>query len=103
MDSEVPGSSKKRPTGNAGRCSKQASKRRYTKKRKNVGKKKQDNLLITKTPVSVKKVKNIKKVSANVLKQTPQGYRLIDLSILQDVFLMLAMSWMSTTRNIVSF
>ena len=85
MDSEVPGSSKKGPLVMLVDVQSKHPRGDIPKKRKNVGKKKQDNLLITKTPVSVKKVKNIKKVSANVLKQTPQGYRLIDLCILQDV------------------
>ena len=75
---------RKRPASNAGRCSKQASKRTYTNKRKNIGKKK--DTTTPKPPVSLKKVKHIKKIPIKELNASCQGYRLIDLCILQDVF-----------------
>ena len=46
--------SRKRPRGTAGRCTKQSSKRTYAKKRKNIGKKKDDSTTKGK-PVSLKK------------------------------------------------
>jgi hypothetical protein len=77
--------SRKRPYGTAGRCIKQASKRTYAKKRKNIGKKKDDSSTKKSKPVSLKKVKRVKKVSNSHI----QGYRLLDLSILQDIFICL--------------
>lgn len=77
----------KRPTGNAGRCTKQGSQRRYAKKRRNVGKKKEDGS--NTTPVSVKKVKTIKKVSVCEIRESPKGFRLLDLTILQDILSLL--------------
>ena len=76
----------KRSRGNAGRCTKQSAKRTYAKKRKNIGKKKDDSTTTTKSKqVSLKKVKRVKKV----LNSHIQGYRLLDLSILQDIFICL--------------
>ena len=77
----------KRSRGDAGRCTKVYSKRNYTKKRRNIGKV-VDTTTTTK-PISLKKVKRIKRVSARVFKKNIQGYRLIDTSILQDVFMCL--------------
>ena len=62
-----------------------SSKKNYSKKRKNIGKKKDDAPPPTK-PISLKKVKRIKRVSSRALKSDIQGYRLIDLRILQDIF-----------------
>ena len=77
--------SRKRPYGTAGRCIKQAARRTYAKKRKNIGKKKDDSTTKKSKPVSLKKVKRVKKVSNSHI----QGYRLLDLSILQDIFICL--------------
>ena len=75
---------RKRPAGDSGRCAKQSAKRTYGKKRRNVGKKKEDSG--TKPPVSTKKVKRIKSVPVKQLRACSQGYRLMDLSVLQNVF-----------------
>ena len=80
---------RKRSRGDAGRCTKVSSKRNYTKKRRNIGKKKVVDTTTTTKPISLKKVKRIKRVSARVFKKNIQGYRLIDTSILQDVFMCL--------------
>ena len=81
-------SSRKRPPGNAGRCVKDAAKRKYPKKRVHWRKKRaandDQNLTPEKkldTPVSVKKVKQIKKVN----KSKCEGYRLVDMEIMQAI------------------
>ena len=77
---------RQRRKGNAGRCSKQVSKQEnLLKKRRYHGKtggggpsKKQ-----SKSPVSVRKVETIRKHSAGDI----QGYRLLDITILKDIFM----------------
>ena len=75
-------------TGDASRCVKQSAKRRYTRKRKYGGNqytKVKESKNIT-TPVSVKKVRDVKKRKPN----RNEGYRLFDIQIFEDIVTSLA-------------
>ena len=75
-------------TGDASRCVKQSAKKRYTRKRKYGGNqyaKVKESKNIT-TPVSVKKVHDVKKRKPN----RNQGYRLFDIPNFEDIVTSLA-------------
>ena len=89
MDNVQPTNSRKREKGDAGRCTKQPSKRRYSKKRKFAGNQntKRDGASSNiQTPVSLKKMKNIKRKKVD----RTEGYRLIDIQIFEDIITSLA-------------
>ena len=69
-----------RGNGDAARCSKQSSKRRYSKKRKFYGKPGTAKVA-KRVAVSLKKVKKIRKSSSSY----SQGYRLMDMAVLHDI------------------
>ena len=85
MENTVPTNSRKRPSGDSGRCTKQARKKRkgppnrYTKLKNGATKKKD-------SPVSVKKIKRVRKRKTCCL----EGYRLIDVQILENMICSLA-------------
>ena len=72
LELDTAANTRKRSGGDAGRCTKVSSKRNYTKKRRNIGKKVVDTTTTTK-PISLKKVKRIKRVSARVFRKNIQG------------------------------
>ena len=82
--------SRSRDVGDAGRCSKQSSKRRYTKRKRifygNRHTKSAESSTSKKTPVSVQKIKTVKrrKICKN------EGFRLVDIGILEDMVSSLA-------------
>ena len=91
MENTVATNSRKRPSGDSGRCTKQSSKRNYSsKKRKgppNRYTKLKDGAAKKKdSPVSVKKIKRIRKRKTCCL----EGYRLIDVQILENMICSLA-------------
>ena len=89
MDNVQPTNSRKREKGDAGRCTKQPSKRRHSKKRKFAGNQntKRDGASSNiQTPVSLKKVKSIKRKKVDRI----EGYRLIDIQIFEDIITSLA-------------
>lgn len=84
--------SRKRELGNAGRCTKKSSKATYSKKRKYHGKRTKtvadvvssDNNKKRKSsvPVSQRKIKRVYKLPR---KQSIQGFRFVDMQIMQDI------------------
>ena len=77
----------KREKGNAGRCTKKSSKATYAKKRKYHRKRENNVNMSTKKSrviVPLQKVKKVKKVPNKIL-QNVQGFRLLDMQILQDI------------------
>ena len=94
MEEEVShGSGKKRvyEPGDSGRCSKVASKKKYSKKRKFHGNQSTTKLpnqkLQKRSPASLKKVKSIRNLSCRSMSE---GYRLFDMSILSTLISSLA-------------
>ena len=82
-----------RDVGDAGRCSKQSSNRSYGAKKKRFAgskpKQKRGNLPQEGTPVSVKKRRVKRRKTSNV-----EGYRLMDVKILEDRVALLSCSRM---------
>ena len=80
---------RKREKGNAGRCTKKASKANYAKKRVPPSKRKQSvdgpsSSNSKKTSASQRKIKKVYKLNKKDLKNI-QGYRFMDMQILQDM------------------
>ena len=78
--------------GDSGRCSKLASKKKYSKKRKFHGNQSTTNLnqkLKKQSPASLKKVKSIRNLSS---RKKLEGYRLFDMSILNTFSIISSLS-----------
>ena len=89
LEEEKVGETRSRDAGNEGRCSHQASRRSNTKKeRKFWGNRytKVGGTSTSKTPVSAKKIKTVKRRKTCV----NEGYRLLDIQILEDMISSLA-------------
>ena len=76
LDTLEPSAKRSRPVGDDGRCSKQASKQRYSKKRKFAGNQ------YTKT---TKKQRKVKRVYLQKKNSTLEGYRLVDMEIFHNI------------------
>ena len=94
FDCQSPPEKRPRVQGDGGRCSKQSSKKKYSQKRKFAGNRHTAAKPKQATAISLKKVKRVKKEKK---KSVIEGYRIVDMDILQTLINTLA--WPECQEN----